>query len=41
MLKQALALRNAGPVMDAETLAAYVAGYEGGLQDVLDWLEAT
>ena len=25
--------------MDAETPAEYVAGYEVGLQDLIDWLE--
>jgi hypothetical protein len=38
VLKQALALWDAGPAMDAEPLAAYVAGYEVGLQDLIDWL---
>jgi hypothetical protein len=39
ILKRALALRDAGPEMDAETLAEYVVGYEVGLQDLIDWLE--
>jgi hypothetical protein len=38
ILKRALALRDAGPEMDAETLAEYVAGYEVALQEVIDWL---
>ena len=40
IFKRALALRDAGPEVDAETLAAYVAGYEVGLQDLIDWLVA-
>ena len=41
ILKRALAMRDAGPVMDAGTLAEYVAGYEVALQELAEWLAET